>query len=114
MDEPLGTGVDEPQDRNGAFPRLTDEQRARLRMRGSLERVQTGDILFRAGDETFDFFVVEEGAVTIVDDFGSANRVIAVHGAKRFLGELNLLRGDRAYLTGVVRDPGVVLSLIHI
>jgi len=108
VDEPLGTGVDEPQDRNGAFPRLTDEQRARLRMRGSLERVQTGDILFRAGDETFDFFVVEEGAVTIVDDFGSANRVIAVHGAKRFLGELNLLRGDRAYLTGVVRDPGVV------
>ena len=26
MTEPLGTGIEEPSDRNGAFPRLTDEQ----------------------------------------------------------------------------------------
>jgi len=78
VDEPIGTGVDEPPDRNGAFPRLTDAQRARLRMRGSLERVQPGDVLFRAGDDSYDFYVVEEGAVAIVDGYGSANRVIAV------------------------------------
>jgi thioredoxin reductase len=31
MTDPLGAGMAEPPDRHGAFPRLDDEQRARLR-----------------------------------------------------------------------------------
>ena len=45
--EPLGVGVEEPPDRNGAFPRLDDEQRARLRAIGELRQVAPGDLLFR-------------------------------------------------------------------
>ena len=37
--------------------------------------------------------------------------VIAVHGAHRFLGELTLLTGARAWLTAVVRDSGEVIQV---
>jgi len=111
MSEPLGFGIDEPVDRYGAFPRLGEEQRAQLAALGEVIPTQVGDILFREGDESYDFFVVESGAVAIVQDYGVENRVVAVHGPHRFLGELNLLTGARAYLTAVVRDDGAVIRV---
>jgi thioredoxin reductase (NADPH) len=111
MSEPIGTGVEEAVDRNGAFPRLEDEQRATLRELGEIQPTSTGDVLFAEGDDAYDFFVVEEGAVTIVQGYGEENRVIAVHGRHRFLGELNLVTGQGVYLTAVVRDPGSVIRV---
>ena len=110
-DEPLGLGMEEPADRHGAFPRLDDDQRARLRAAGTVRAVETGEVLFQDGDAGIDFFVVESGAVAIVQGYGRENRVIAVHGPHRFLGELNLLTGSPAYLTAVVRDPGEVIQV---
>jgi thioredoxin reductase (NADPH) len=50
--------------------------------------------------------------VTIVADYAcEAPRVIAVHGARRFTGELNLLTGTGVYLTAVVREPGRVIQV---
>jgi thioredoxin reductase (NADPH) len=111
MSEPIGAGIEEPVDRNGAFPRLGDEQRARFRSAGTVRTVEPGEILFGEGDAGYDFFVVESGAVAIVDGYGRDNRVVAVHGPHRFLGELNLLTGEPAYLTAVVRDAGEVLEV---
>jgi thioredoxin reductase (NADPH) len=111
MAEPLGAGVEEPVDRDGAFPRLDAERRAALREAGELLTVASGDVLFREGDASYDFFVVESGAVTIVRGYGAENRVIAVHGPHRFLGELNLLAGGSAFLTAVVRDAGQVIRV---
>jgi thioredoxin reductase (NADPH) len=103
--------MEEPPDRHGAFPRLTEEQRDRLRALGTVRAVEPGEILFRAGDDGYDFFVVEEGAVAVVQGYGHENRVIAVHGRHRFLGELNLLSGARVQLTAVVRDAGSVIQV---
>jgi thioredoxin reductase (NADPH) len=111
VSDPIGLGVEEPVDRDGAFPRLGDEQRAKLAAYGKVRAVESGEVLFRAGDETCDFFVVESGAVAIVQGYMRENRVIAVHGAHRFLGELNLLTGTAIYLTAVVRDPGEVIQV---
>src|SRR3954462_10828581 len=111
MSEPLGDGVEEPPDRNGAFPRLRDDQRARLRAAGTVRAVEPGEVLFGEGDVGYDFFVVESGAVAIIDDYGRENRVVAVHGPHRFLGELTLLPGPAAYLTAVVRDAGEVIQM---
>ncbi len=111
MTEPLGLGVEEPPDRNGAFPRLDDEQRARLRAIGTVRSTTAGEVLFREGDEGYDLFVIESGAAVIVQGYGEENRVVAVHGPHRFLGELNLLTGSPAYLTAVVRDPGEVICV---
>ncbi|MBV9605510.1 MAG: FAD-dependent oxidoreductase [Solirubrobacterales bacterium] len=109
--EPLGAGLAEPVDRGGAFPRLTSEQRERLRAAGQTRAVESGEILFREGDAGYDFFVIESGAVTIVEGYGRENRVIAVHGARRFLGEVNLVTGSPPYLTAVVRDRGEVIQV---
>lgn len=111
MTEPLGAGVEEPANRNGAFPRLDEEQRARLLAIGSRREVTQGEVLFREGDDAYDFFAVESGAVAIVQGYGCENRVIAVHGRHRFTGELSMLTGQRLYLSGVVSDAGEVIQV---
>jgi thioredoxin reductase (NADPH) len=78
---------------------------ARLRELGGLRSVEAGEVLFSAGDPGSDFFVIESGAVAIVQGLGQENRIIGMHGPRRFLGELSLLAGQRLYLSGVVRDP---------
>ncbi len=70
LGEPIGAGLEEPANRNGAFPRLRDGQRARLRAAGRARNVQSGDVLFREGDAGYDFFLVESGAVAIVQGYG--------------------------------------------
>ena len=109
--QPIGAGVAEAIDRDGAFPRLDDSQRAQFRELGRVRAVEPGEVLFAAGDESSDFFVIESGAVTIVQGLGAENRVIALHGKHRFLGELSLITGQRLYLSGIVRDPGEVIQV---
>jgi hypothetical protein len=51
--------------------------------------------------------VVLDGLVAVIDDYGYADeRLIGVHGAARFLGELGLLTGHAAFFTGLVVEPG--------
>src|SRR3954464_3468680 len=111
VSEPLGAGMDEPADRHGAFPRMDADQRARVRAVGTVRAVASGDVLFQEGDASYDFFVVDSGAVAIVQGYGGEDRVVAVHGPGRFLGEINLLTGEPPYLTAVVRDDGEVIRL---
>ncbi len=99
----------ETPDQQGAFPRLTPDQLARLEAQGERRAVQREEILFREG-EGYDFYVMLDGLVAVVDGYGSADeRVIAVHGPRRFLGELGLLTGQPAFFTAVAREPGEVL-----
>jgi thioredoxin reductase (NADPH) len=107
-DEPLV----ETEDTSGAFPRLDDGQISALEAQGERRRTERGDVLFREGDPQYDFFVVLAGKVAIVEGYGSGHeRTIGVHGERRFLGELNLLTGQAAFLTAVVVEPGEVLGV---
>ncbi len=78
---------------------------------GTVRPTSPGELLFREGEETYDFFVVESGAVTIVQGYEKENRAVAVFGAHQFLGELGLLTGARVYLSAVVRDGGEVIQV---
>jgi thioredoxin reductase (NADPH) len=111
MAEPLGIGIDVRAESDGAYPRLTEKQRERLRGLGKVRSTSPGDVLFREGDPGYDFFVVESGVVAIVQGYEQENRVVVVHGANQFLGELGLLTGSRVYLSAVVRDGGEVLQV---
>jgi thioredoxin reductase (NADPH) len=102
----------DPFDSDGAFPRLGEEVLGVLAAAGERRAMVAGEILFRAGDPASDFFVVLEGAVAVVDGYGlPTERVIGVHGEKRFVGELNLVTGQPAYLTAVVQQPGEAIAL---
>jgi thioredoxin reductase (NADPH) len=93
-----------------AFPTLTRDQLTSLGQRGISQQVKVGEVLFAAGDVDYDFIVIESGSVDIIRTatVGSPEQIVAHHPAGRFLGELNMLTGQRAYLTGRVSEAGVV------
>jgi thioredoxin reductase (NADPH) len=94
----------------GAFPRLDDAQIKALAFDGERRRTAAGEVLYREGDQNRDFIVVLSGTVAIVDAYGEPDeRVVAVYGPGRFLGELSTITGQPAFLTAAVREPGEVL-----
>ncbi|WP_433087400.1 FAD-dependent oxidoreductase [Dactylosporangium sp. CA-052675] len=101
----------ETPDRYGAYPRLEDAQIQALAAEGRRYRTQPAEVLIREGEENYDFFVVLAGKVANVDGFGGDERIISVHGPKRFLGELSLITGQAAFFTSQVREPGEVLRV---
>jgi len=62
-------------------------------------------------DPGYDFYVVLSGAVEIVVNSEGKERVIARHGAGRFLGELNLLTGQRVFVSARVAEAGEVIAV---
>jgi len=104
-------GLDETPDEHGSAPRLSDGQIEELSRAGDRRETRQGDVLYREGDQSGEFFVVLSGTVAMVQDYGRDNRVVAVHGLHRFLGELNLLTGQPMLLTAVVSQPGAVLAV---
>src|SRR3954462_4053086 len=108
----LAGEFEETRDQQGAFPRLSDDATEALAVYGERRRTSEGEILFADGDPDYDFFVVLEGKVAIVQDAGKpSERTIGIHGQGRFLGELNLLTGEAVYLTARVLDPGEGLQV---
>jgi thioredoxin reductase (NADPH) len=102
----------DPFDSDAAFPRLGEDVVGVLDAAGERRPLVAGEILFRAGDPSSDFFVVLRGRVAVIDAFGSpAERLVGVHGELRFVGELNLVTGQPAFLTAVVEEAGEAIVL---
>jgi thioredoxin reductase (NADPH) len=112
-----GDSVNPATDRNSVLeevgsPTLAEPALAELAAFGDERPVAVGDVLFRAGDDSYDFIVVLEGEVEIVrPDHDAGDVLIVAHGAGRFLGELSLVTGQRPYLTARVSRPGRVLVI---
>ncbi len=94
-----------------ATPALDDPTLEELVPLGSVRSVAAGEILYRAGEPTLDFFVVLEGEVDVVREDDAGSVVVAQRHGREFLGELNLLTGQRAFLTARVAAAGRVLVI---
>lgn len=92
-----------------AFPTLDDSKLAVLEAIGTRRPMTVGEYLFREGDATYDFYVILSGATEIVVNSDGEERIVAHHGPGRFLGELNLLTGQRVYLSARVSQAGEVI-----
>ena len=90
---------------------LTDEQIAELGSFGTARDVAAGEVLYEAGDDAYDFFVVLAGEVDIVRPSSDGETEVVSHGAGHFLGELNMLTGQRVYLTARMKTDGRVLAV---
>lgn len=93
-----------------AFPRLDESQMAAVEQcpLTALTGYRAGDPLFEAGAREVDFFVVESGAVEIVDDSADTSKTVAVHGPGEFTGDAFQLTGSPSLFSGVARgDCGV-------
>ena len=95
-----------------AFPRLNEAQLAAVAAAGTRRALVEGETIFAPGDMDYDLVVVLSGRVAVVDGAGTPSEgVIALHQARQFVGELNLITSEPAYLTAVVEESGEGISL---
>jgi thioredoxin reductase (NADPH) len=93
------------------FPRLNEEQIARLLPLGLRRRVKRGEVLFEQGSVDNQFFVILRGRLEVVrPDLDREERVV-VHHVGEFTGETNMLSGRRTLLRCRAADDGEVLEL---
>lgn len=103
---------------DAALPTFDAAQLAAIAPFGEERTVAVGEVLYSADDSSGDlsctrpsFFVILEGEAEVVRPDAAGDVLIAVQGPGRFLGELNLLTGQRPYLTARMRHAGRVLEL---
>lgn len=101
-----------------ALPTLDAGQLALVEPFGEARDVAAGEVLYRAGESAADpacgrpsFYVVLDGEVEIVRPDAEGDVPVAIHGPGRFLGELNLLTGQRPYFTARMLTAGRVLEV---
>jgi signal-transduction protein with cAMP-binding, CBS, and nucleotidyltransferase domain len=78
---------------------------------GEERSVGRGEVVYRAGEPSHDFFVVVDGTVELVLHGLDGDVVVASFFSGECLGELNLVTGQRACLTARVAEPGKILSI---
>ncbi len=86
-----------------AFPKLDMSDLAALAPLADLCSFEDGQTVFRAGDADLDLFVVESGAIEILNP--SDNSPIVTHGPGQFAGDIDLLTRRPVIVTGVARGP---------
>lgn len=99
-----------PKDCNGAFPHLTDEELAMLRPMAQEQTFRDGQVVFKAGDADIDFFVVEEGALRIINP-SDDHRTITDHEPGGFSGDIDLLTRRPVIVTAVAHGTTKLLRI---
>src|SRR5580700_426763 len=85
-----------------AFPRLDANDLATLKPLATSCSFEDGQTVFRVGDADLDLFVVESGAIEILNP-SDENRHVVTHTAGQFAGDIDLLTRRPVLVTGVAR-----------
>ena len=93
------------------FPTLTAAQIARLAAHGHARRVEPGEVLFKAGEKTAQFFVVTAGRIEAVRQTAAGEELVAIEGPGQFSGEVNMLSGRRGFVTFRAMEAGEVIQV---
>src|SRR5476651_1719057 len=93
-----------------AFPELDASDLASLRPLATSCFFEDGQTVFSVGDADLDLFVVEAGAIEIVNP-ANENRHIVTHGPGQFAGDIDLLTRRPANVTGIARGPTRLLRV---
>ncbi len=110
MDDPAAMGASGSED-PVAWPVLSASELADIATFASERVTEAGQLLFQAGDASYDLFVVLEGEAQVVRPDDEGEVLVAEFGPGSFIGELTLLTGQRRFLTGRVSRPGRVLVI---
>jgi thioredoxin reductase (NADPH) len=102
------TGASPSSESASALPQLSVAQFDRMTGYGTKQAVQVGDVVFGPGDVDYDLVLVESGWIEIVSPAtgDEPESVVARYGPGGFLGELNFLTGQAAYLMARVTEAG--------
>src|SRR5439155_18750881 len=96
-----------------AFPSLSPDEMDFIRGHARRQTFADGEVVFRAGQADIDFFVVESGAIEIINPTAD-NATVVVHQPGEFAGDIDMLTRRpvivtavaRGYETAVLRVPG--------
>jgi thioredoxin reductase (NADPH) len=94
-----------------AFPILDDLQVATLAKFGARRALRDGQLLFQAGARDYKFFVVERGAVEIVEQSSGEPKTVTVHEVHEFGGDVSLVTGRPALISAVARGDTEVFEI---
>jgi thioredoxin reductase (NADPH) len=97
--------------RDQMFPILRPEQLNRLSRYGKERTLPAGEVLWKEGDYGVPFYVVLEGELEIVHTDHWGERLIQTHTHGSYTGEISLLYGRRALVTGRVRTQTRLLAI---
>jgi len=88
-----------------AFPKFSEAKLAAMGRCSltKLRRYRAGEKLFEVGETGLHFYVVKSGEVDIVDVTGDEPRVLVVHRAGQFAGDIQQLNGGPALVTAVAK-----------
>ncbi|MCW2661873.1 MAG: cyclic nucleotide-regulated FAD-dependent pyridine nucleotide-disulfide oxidoreductase [Mycobacterium sp.] len=102
------TGASPSSGSASAVPQLSGAQFDRMTAYGVAQPVQVGDVVFGPGDVDYDLILVESGWIEIISPAtgDEPESVVARYGPGGFLGELNFLTGQTAYLMARVTEAG--------
>ncbi len=95
-----------PDDR--LFPKLTEEEIARIAPFARERSFADGEILWEQGDRNRSMLVIVEGEIAILS---GANEVVTIHGRGGFTGDVSLLSGRPVVVKGRARGATRVLEL---
>jgi thioredoxin reductase (NADPH) len=94
-----------------AWPELSAAELADMATFGSERQAEAGELLFQAGEASYDLFVVLDGEAEVLRESGGEEANVATFGPGGFIGEMTLLTGQRRFLTGRVTKAGRVLVI---
>jgi len=83
-----------------AFPSLSPDEMDFIRGHARRQTFADGEVVFRAGQADIDFFVVESGAIEIINPTAD-NATVVVHQPGEFAGDIDML----------TRRPGIVTAI---
>ncbi len=93
------------------FPRLSDDEIARLLKHGREIELAPGDPLFTEGQPGYHFYVVLAGQVKVTKQVGGQETVLTVHQPGEFTGEISMMTGAPAIATARAATPSRVLQI---
>lgn len=97
--------------RKVAFPTLDDIHVATLAKFGTRRVLRDGELLFKAGDREYKFFVVERGAVEIVEHSSGEPKTVTLHEVHAFGGDVSLVTGRPALISAIARGETEVFEI---
>src|SRR6186713_1408285 len=85
-----------------AFPELEANELVELKPFATSCVFEDGETVFRAGDADPDLFVVESGALDIINP-GDDDRLVATHHPGQFSGDIDLLTRRPVIVSAIAR-----------
>src|SRR5204863_6149074 len=85
-----------------AFPKLDAADLAALAPLASCSEYSDGQYVFRAGDADLDLFVVDSGAIEILNP-ADGDRHVVTHGPGQFAGDIDLLTRRPVIVNAIAR-----------